>query len=54
MRSSITCLPSWESACRLPRRRKIDWLVAFVWLVVMPATAAAFWGGLGRWLWNHL
>lgn len=40
--------PAWDSACRIPRRRKFDPIAALVWLVVMPISAAIGWYGVGR------
>lgn len=40
--------PSWDSACRIPRRRSVDWFTALVWLVLIPVSGVAGWYGVWR------
>lgn len=49
--------PAWDSACRIPRRRKFDPIAALVWLLVAPLSALAGWYGAYRLVllfWSHL
>lgn len=40
--------PSWDSACRIPRRQRFDPIATLTWLILAPASAVAGWYGFWR------